>query len=94
MEVEANTVVKPPDVIKKDQMTLNIEAYAKSYAICLRKARDVILECGDKKVDRQDVANTLFDQYWADQNAVLDRKVEAGKNNSLIDTLGQLRGRI
>ncbi len=78
----------------KDQMRLNVEAYGRSYKLCLEQAKKIVADAGDKKIIAQDIADVLFDRFWTDQEADLDRKIESRKHNSLADIAGQIRGRI
>ena len=78
----------------KDQMILNIEAYGKSYGLCLEQAKKIVDDAGDKEIIAQDIADTLFDRFWTDQEAELDRNVETKKHNSLAGIADHLRGRL
>lgn len=82
------------------QMRANIDAYAESFDLCLKKATEIVerQKPESKKIsclDRQEIAEAMFQRFWDDQQAELNRKFDeqrTGAINAVVGTLQQMRG--
>lgn len=80
------------------QMSANIDAYAESFELCLTQATNIVLKQpggARKDLDRQEIAEILFQRFWDDQQAELNRKFDkqrTGAINAVAGTLQQMRG--
>ncbi len=88
---------------KESQMEKNIRAYATSFDLCLKRATEIVDRQKPKKesdldLDRQEIADSMFQRFWDDQRAEQDRKMEmkrAGLTaNATAGALQNLRGGI